>query len=46
MWRALEAIDAEAVTHAAIISHRASFEREMTDLIARIDTRHNQTRAA
>jgi hypothetical protein len=46
MWRALETIDADAVTRAAIESHRASFEREMTDLLTKIDARHDQTKAA
>lgn len=38
MWRALEAIDADAVTRAAIESHRAAYEREMSDLTNRLDT--------
>lgn len=38
MWRALEAIDADAVTRAAIESHRASYERELAELTRRLDS--------
>lgn len=37
MWRALEAIDAGAVTRAAIETRRASFARELADLATRVD---------
>lgn len=37
MWRALEAIDAGAITRAAIESRRASFERELAELATRVD---------
>lgn len=37
MWRALESIDAGAVTRAAIESHRAAYERELSDLTNRLE---------
>ena len=37
MWKALEAIDADAVTRAAIESHRASYARELAELTNRLD---------
>lgn len=39
MWRALEAIDAVTVTRNAIEAQRCSFDREMADLLARLDKR-------
>jgi hypothetical protein len=37
MWRAIERIDAAAVTRAAIESRRKHFEIEMSDLTKRVD---------
>lgn len=37
MWRALSAIDADAVTRAAIETHRTSYERELSELTKRLD---------